>query len=260
MAQTRSNSGQMHRTAGRVLIVLPAYNEAENLGELLERIDDSMQDASLSYHVIIVDDGSSDATADIARQYAGNMPIQIHTHERNQGLGATIRDGLRIAAEACRERDIVVTMDSDNTHTPGLVLTMTRLIKEGNDVVIASRYQPGSFVRGVSLYRRMLSSLASILFMTVFPTRNVRDYTSGYRAYRGPILKAAFERYGDEFVSADGFACMVDILLRLRQMDVVFREYPLILRYDFKKGESKMNVGSTIRRTLGLMMRRRFGG
>ncbi len=247
------------RARGRVLIVLPAYNEQENLGALLQQIDQAMHDDGLAYHVIVVDDGSSDQTAQVAQKYAAHMPIQIESHAKNQGLGATIRDGLRVATTLCGDRDIVVAMDADNTHTPGLIRSMTRLIQEGNDVVIASRYQRGSYIRGVPAHRNLLSFGARCLFQLTFPIKGVRDYTSGYRAYRGQVLRKAFDQYGDQFINQEGFQCMVDILLKLRTMDVIFREVPLILRYDLKGGVSKMNVGRTISRTLLLMLRRRLG-
>lgn len=248
------------RARGTVFVVLPAYNEEANLGPLLERIDQAMFEDALNYEVVLVDDGSQDATSEVAKRYSLSIPLHLERHAKNQGLGATIRDGLRVAAERCSPGDIVVAMDADNTHTPGLIRGMVRLIHEGNDVVIASRYQPGSYIRGLSWFRRFLSFGARVLFQIVFPIRGVRDYTCGYRAYRGEILRQAFERYGDDFINEEGFQCMVDILLKLRRMDVIFREVPLILRYDQKAGASKMNVGRTIRRTLNLMVRRRLGG
>jgi dolichol-phosphate mannosyltransferase len=242
-----------------VFVVLPAYNEEEDLAPLLERIDQAMADENVPYRMILVDDGSRDRTASIAQEHARHMPIEVSRHPVNQGLGGTIRDGLKIASERCEDRDIVVSMDADNTHTPGLIRSMTRLVEEGNDVVIASRYRHGAYIRGLAIHRRFLSFGARLLFQAVFPIRGVRDYTSGYRAYRGSVLKEAFRRYGDLFVSEEGFQCMVDILLKLRRMEVIFREVPLILRYDLKGGASKMNVGRTVWRTLLLLVRRRFG-
>lgn len=241
-----------------VHVVLPAFNEEENIAKLLERIDQTLTDDTLRYEVILVDDGSKDRTAEIAHNHAVFMPIFIHRHESNRGLGATISKGLEIAASRCADNDIVVAMDADNTHTPGLILSMVRLVKEGNDVVIASRYQRGAYVRGVPFYRNVLSFGARILFGIVFPIHGVRDYTSGFRAYRGTILKEAFKRYGAHFILEEGFQCMVDILLRLREMDAIIREVPLILRYDLKGGASKMNVPKTIRKTIMLLCKRRF--
>lgn len=243
----------------RVVVVLPAYNEEEGLPALLEGIDQAMHDDGIPYEVILVDDGSADRTFEIAERYKSLLPLQIHRHECNQGLGATVRDGLQIAASHCGDRDIVVAMDADNTHLPGLIRRMTRRIHEGCDVVIASRYRAGAIVRGVPWHRRALSFGARVLFQVFMPIPGVRDYTCGYRAYRGRVLKDAFIRFGDDFVNQEGFQCMVDILLKLRKLDVIFGEVPLILRYDLKGGQSKMRIARTVWKTLALLAKRRFG-
>jgi dolichol-phosphate mannosyltransferase len=243
----------------KVLVVLPAYNEEANIGKLLARIDRSMQESNLPYEIIVVDDGSRDRTREILEEYAAKLPLAICVHPVNQGLGAAIRDGLSGAAERAHDDDIIVTMDADETHSPGLILRMTRMIHEGFDVVIASRYQPGARVVGLSLSRTLISVGASCLFRIVFPTPGVRDYTCGYRAYRASVLKTAMEQYGSAFVDQAGFQCMVDILLKLRRLDVVFGEVPMLLRYDFKGGQSKMKVFQTIKKTLLLLAKRRMG-
>jgi dolichol-phosphate mannosyltransferase len=186
------------------------------------------------------------------------MPLIVDRHPVNLGLGATIRDGLLHAVELAGADDIVVTMDADETHTPALILRMVRMIIEGHDVVIASRYQPGARVIGLPLHRRMISWLASRLIRLLFPTPGVRDFTCGYRAYRVSVLKKAFETYGQDFVSRDGFECMVDILLKLRRLPVIFGEAPMILRYDLKV-DSKMRLLKTSAGTLRLLLKRRLG-
>ncbi len=85
----------------------------------------------------------------------------------------------------------------------------------------------------------------------------MRDYTSGYRAYRVSALSQLVSRYGENFISEKGFASMVDILLRLRKQQLIFTEVPLVLRYDLKPGRSKMNVSQTIKETLNLLVRRK---
>jgi dolichol-phosphate mannosyltransferase len=253
-----------NRRRQQVWVVLPAFNEERDLPPLLERIADAMAEANLAYSVILVDDGSRDRTVEVARGVAaalgGELPLLLVEHGVNQGLGASIRDGLMKAAAVADPRDIVVTMDADNSHTPELILRMVRMIREGNDVVIASRYRPGARVRGVPWHRRVLSGLGRVLFTLVFPTPGVRDFTCGYRAYRAGLLQEAAARYGKGLFDQDGFQVMVDLLLKLRRMDVVFHEVPLILRYDLKEGASKMRVWRTIRNTLSLMARRRLGG
>jgi len=247
------------REKRKVYVVLPVYNEGARIKSLLDHIDDALGEAAILYEVIVVDDGSRDATCEIVRTCATQMPIRVMQHDVNRGLGATIRDGLAAAAELAGERDIIVTMDADDTHTPGLILRMVRMISEGHDVVIASRYQPGSRRVGVPLMRRGLSYCGSWLFRIAFPTRGVRDFTCGYRAYRARVVKEALARYGQAFLDQDGFQCMVDILLKLRRMHLIFGEVPFVLRYDYKEGGSKMKVGRTIRDTLTLLLKRRLG-
>ena len=248
------------RARRKVYVVLPVYNEEGKIGNLLDHIDEAMRDADIRYEVILVDDGSRDRTGGIVLERAAAMPITLMRHETNRGLGTTIRDGLFAAAEAAGDADIIITMDADDTHAPGLILRMIRMISEGHDVVIASRYREGSRCVGVPFHRQLLSRSASWLFRAVFPIQGVRDYTCGYRAYRARVVKDAFLRYGEEFLDQGGFQCMVDILLKLRRMHIIFGEVPFILRYDYKEGGSKMNVTRTVRDTLGLMWKRRLGG
>jgi dolichol-phosphate mannosyltransferase len=243
----------------KLLVVLPVFNEEANIAPLLERIDDDLKDGFVPYRVVAVDDGSSDRSSDILAEYSLKLPIEVHRHSVNQGLGATLRDGLLHASNIAGAKDIIVTMDADETHTPGLILSMIRKIREGHDVVIASRYQPGAKVVGLSRYRRCISWLGSFLMRIVFPTEGVRDFTCGYRAYRAEVLKLAMTKYGSSFVDQDDFQCMVDVLLKLRRMRLVFGEVPLILRYDLKKGSSKMRVLRTAKKTLRLMFLRRIG-
>ena len=242
-----------------VIVTLPAYNEMRTLPTLLERIRESMEENRIEYRVIVVNDGSTDWTADTVDQMRDAMPLTRIDHEVNRGLGEAIRTGLLAAIEGARERDIIVTMDSDNTHTPGLIARMVRRIREGNDVVIASRFQPGAHVLGVPFYRRVLSRASSLMFRIAFPTPGIRDFTSGYRAYRAGVVKQAFDTYGGEFVAESGFSCMVDILLKLRQIEAIMSEVPLVLRYDMKYGVSKMLVARTAVDTLQLLVSRRLG-
>lgn len=241
-----------------VWVVLPAYNEARNLGSLLERIDESLTEENLAYQVLVVDDGSTDGTHEVASHAADHYPIVLERHSENQGLGATVRDGMLAVCDKGGDRDILITLDADNTHTPGLIARMVRMLREGHHVVIASRYRPGSRVRGVPLLRRILSRAASLVMRVLFPIKGVRDYTCGFRAYDLGALKRVVAKSGPGFFDQDGFEVMVDILLKLRkEPDLIFGEVPLILRYDQKEGESKMDVGGTVRKTISLIFRHR---
>lgn len=243
----------------QIYVVLPAYNEEAGIESLLNHIDAAMQEADRPYQIILVDDGSHDRTAQIAAVCSRRMPLRMIQHKVNLGLGAAIRDGLRAAAESATARDIIMTMDADDTHAPELIARMALMICEGYDVVIASRYQPASRTVGVPLRRRSLSWVASWACRVLFPTGGVRDFTCGFRAYRAQIVKEAITRYGKGFPTQDGFECMVEILLKLRKMHLRFGEVPFVLRYDLKQGGTKMKVSRTVFKTLVLMVRSRLG-
>lgn len=257
-ARAGAASGEERRRR-KVWVVLPAFNEEASLPPLLDALEEAMAEADLPYQVLVVDDGSTDATREIAREYARRLPLTLEVHEVNLGLGAAIRDGLTRAAREAAPDDVLVTLDADNSQTPELIPRMVRRVREGCDVVVASRYRPGSHIRGVSPLRRGLSYWGSWLFRLIFPTRGVRDFTCGYRAYRAQVLAEALAAEGEAFFDQDGFQCMVDILLKLRRRGVIFNEVPLILRYDLKAGASKMKVARTAAKTLALLVRNRLG-
>jgi dolichol-phosphate mannosyltransferase len=178
---------------------------------------------------------------------------------KNQGLAAAIRTGLNAAAARSGPRDVIVTMDCDDTHPPRLIPQMLDHINDGRDVVIASRFQPGAKVVGVPASRMIYSIGAKWMFQVLFPIHGVRDYTCGYRAYRAEAIRAASAMYGDQLITETGFSCMADLLLKLRRLPLEMSEVPLELRYDRRGGGSKMRVFRTIRQTLMLMVRRRLG-
>lgn len=240
----------------RVIAVLPAYNEAASLRELLPKFRDLFRGSNLRGTIVLVDDGSVDGTAATAASFAGEgLEIVVEQHAVNMGLGATIRDGITKALSLASDDDVLVAMDADNSHPPSLIPMMLAKIDAGADVVIASRYQPGADVVGLSPWRRHLSNGAGLLMRTLFPFPGVRDYTCGFRAYRAAPLRAAIEAAPGTFFDQEGFQCMFDILVKLGRRGLKFDEVPLVLRYDEKKGASKMRVGRTIRRSLQLIVK-----
>lgn len=243
----------------KVWVVLPAYNEQSALSPLLDAIEIALEQANISYGVIVVDDGSRDATAVIAREAALSGPVELIMHVKNQGLAAAMRTGLAAALARCGPNDVIVTMDCDNTHPPRLIPQMLALINGDRDVVIASRFQPGAKVVGVPASRHLYSLGAKKMFQLLFPIHGVRDYTCGYRAYRAAAIRQATEKYGDSLITETGFSCMADLLLKLRHLPLDMAEIPLELRYDRRGADSKMRVLRTIRQTLMLMFRRRCG-
>jgi dolichol-phosphate mannosyltransferase len=245
-----------------IWVVLPCYNEQDNLVPLITRFENNfVQLLNLGFkrEYIIVDDGSKDNSPAILRELQELIPLEVITHNPNQGLGATIRDGLKRAAERSDKLDIIITMDSDNSQPPELIGSMVQKILEGNHVVVASRYRYGARVVGLVWYREWMSIIAGILFKFSYNIRNIRDYTCGFRAYESAHLKKAFEHYGDKFVEQPGFQCMAEIIIKLNRIEnTLFYEVPMVLRYDMKEGESKMKVYKTVINTLRMLISYKF--
>lgn len=238
-------------------IVLPAFNEEESLKVLLPDLIKTLKTERLQHKIYVVDDGSVDGTSKIVKDFSRRFPqVELIAHKTNKGLAEAVNTGFKTALAESKAKDILITMDADNTHLPGLIVRMARLINEGNDIVISSRFVSGSRVRGVPLSRRLLSLTAGMIFKILFPISGVKDYTCGFRAYRVDLIKKGMAIYKDKFISEKGFSCMVDILLKLRRLDPICTEVPMILRYDLKKGKSKMNVGRTVAETLKLILKR----
>lgn len=237
------------RTIESVAVVLPAFNEEKDLPALLARIQETLTGQAFRYQVIVVDDGSKDRTAEIARAATQEMPLTLIQHEVNKGLGMGIQTGL---AAAMKVADAVVVMDSDNTHDPIYVMDMVREL-ESQDIqlVIASRYQPGSVIVGLSAFRKGLSLGCFLLMKTLVPFRGVRDYSTGFRCYRSSLLQRMAQAYGeDKLVEESGFVCMLEVLLKLRAIGATATEIPYTLRYDLKAGVSKLKIWRTLKRYL----------
>ncbi|WP_075089441.1 glycosyltransferase family 2 protein [Verrucomicrobium spinosum] len=233
------------QSSAPIRVVLPAYNEEKDLPRLLDRLQASLNAMGRQYEIIVVDDGSRDRTAEIAEAAAGRMPVRLVQHTVNQGLGRAMQTGLSVAADL---GGVVVTMDADNSHDPCYISEMVAVLeRESMGVVIASRFRPGSLVQGVPWHRRMLSWGCFLAMKLVLPYKGVRDYSTGFRAYSPEAIKALVEKYGDRLVEVSGFACMVEILAKLRTVGTPAKEIPYILRYDEKQGVSKLRIIRTLR-------------
>jgi len=242
-----------------IIFMLPAYNEAAVIGTLVAKIRDEATARGWQYRVVLVDDGSTDGTTDVARAVTPSPPLEVLTHNPNRGLGAAMRTGFEHCVQHGRPGDVIVTMDSDDTMDPRDTPALLARLDEGYDLVIASRFgEARAAMKGLSHFRRACSWGASWLMRALFPEFRVRDYTCGYRAYKWATLKRGFDVYGDRFVDQAGFVVMLDILLKLCAARVRTSEVPFHLRYDRKQGGSKMRVLHNILDTLRLLARRRF--
>ncbi len=236
-----------------VWIVLPAYNEAAGLPHLLEAVEQASSAAGGAiWRVIVVDDGSADGTAEIARGFADRLALTVLVHPGNRGLAAAIRTGLEEACRGAAPDDAIITMDADDTHRPEQIPAMLEAL-HGADVVIASRYAPGATQAGVPAHRNVLSAGVGLLLRLRFGLPGVRDYSCGYRTYRAALLQRALAAYGVRLIESQGFVVMTELLVKLAPFSPRVVEIPLDLRYDRKVGGSKMPTMRTVAGYLRLM-------
>ncbi|MCD6355837.1 MAG: glycosyltransferase [Anaerolineaceae bacterium] len=226
-----------------IWILLPAFNEQTDLPNLLIKLEKAL--VNVDYRLVVVDDGSTDQTAEILAQYKDRLNLDIICHPINRGLGETERDGFEYIAWKADRDDLVVRIEGDDTHEPKYMFDLIDKLKEGYDVVNTSRFQPGGGQLGVSPYHAFISKSANIFMRVLLGIHGVSDYSCGYRAYRVAVLRDALTIFGNNLIQLRGlgFTSTLEIIVKLNVLGCRFAEVPFVLRYDQKKGSSKM-VGS----------------
>jgi dolichol-phosphate mannosyltransferase len=237
-------------------VVLPAFNEEGSLPSLLTRLECTARTERMV--VWVIDDGSADRTAEIATAGVPGLDVRLVTHPDNLGLGQAVQSGIRAVLAAADPDDFVVVMDADDTHDPGMIRTLHDGLDAGADVVICSRFVDGGDDSTAPPFRRMLSRGAAVTFRTALRVEGVHDFTSGFRAYRVSVLARAAKHWGERLIEEQGFACMVELLLKLRHCHPVITEVPLVLQYDRKQGASKLRLKRTIGQYVKLLVRDRL--
>ena len=229
-----------------IYFILPAFNEEKSLPNLLSRLAFLQSQSSKKLIVFVVDDGSTDSTASIATNGVSGLDVRLIAHQTNLGLGQAVQTGIKGVLTVASDEDIAIIMDADDTHDVSLLNPMLEKVRNGSDIAIASRFVPGGDDSSAPLFRRILSRGAGLLFKTLLPLNGINDFTSGYRAYKISILRKASVHWGERLIEEKGFACMVELLLKLRHWSPVISEVPLHLRYDRKLGASKLKIKKTI--------------
>jgi dolichol-phosphate mannosyltransferase len=214
---------------GRVLVVIPTYNEAENLEPLVGRLRAAVPEAD----VLVVDDGSPDGTGAIADRLAG-ADASVHVLHRTEkaGLGAAYIAGFRRAL--AEGYDAVVEMDADGSHAPEELPRLLTALREA-DLVIGSRWVPGGQIRNWPLYRQIIS-IGGSTYARVLLRFPVRDSTSGYRAFRRQVLE---ELKLDE-VASQGYCFQIDLAWKTWRTGFRVREVPITFT-EREVGRSKMS-------------------
>jgi dolichol-phosphate mannosyltransferase len=209
----------------RSVVVLPTYNEAENIGPFLR----ALREAAPGTDVLVVDDNSPDRTGRIAE--VGGVEV-LHRPGKD-GLGSAYREGFaRVLGDGY---DVVVSMDADFSHDPQRIPEFLAAIEGGADLVIGSRYVTGGGTTDWPVRRQLLSKWGNAYTRSILGV-GARDCTSGYRAYRATALAAI----DPTSTSAEGYAFLTELVRRLTTQGAVIVERPIIFR-DRTRGKSKMS-------------------
>jgi dolichol-phosphate mannosyltransferase len=227
----------------RVLVVLPTYNESENIEQVLRAVRTSLPSAD----ILVVDDSSPDGTADIAKRAGGDLgQVEVIVRPEKNGLGPAYRAGFSWGVE--RGYDAFVEMDSDFSHDPAAIPSLVSAVEAGADLAIGSRYVPGGSIPQWSFQRRMLSRFGNV-YADALLGLAVRDSTAGFRVYTAAILN----KIDLSTVQADGYGFQIEMTYRTKCAGGTIKEVPIRFT-DRVEGESKMSR-STVTEALAMVTR-----
>lgn len=228
----------------KILIVIPTYNESENIEKLIQELN------SLEHHIMIVDDNSPDGTSEIVENLKEkNNNLYLIKRESKLGLGSAYRDGFKAAMNMGYE--FFVEMDADFSHQTIDLVEMIKNIDKA-DVIIGSRYIEGGGIKGWNYKRRLLSKLANLYTQILFGY-HIKDSTSGFRIYN----RESLEKINFQKTKSDGYSFQIEMTYRANKKNLKILEIPITF-YERRKGESKM-TGQIINEAIISLFKLRFG-
>jgi dolichol-phosphate mannosyltransferase len=221
--------------SGDPWLILPTYNEAENIEAIVLAAGDVLARAAPEgFRVLVVDDGSPDGTGSIAERLAAEHDWAAVLHRREKGgIGPAYLAGFRHALD--QGAGFVMEMDSDFSHDPADLARLLAAIHDGADLALGSRYVPGGGVSDWSPLRRFISKGGSTYARWVLGLR-VRDLTGGFKCFRREVLEAI--RF--DSVRSQGYAFQVELTYRAVRAGFRIVEVPIVFR-DRQRGQSKMS-------------------
>jgi dolichol-phosphate mannosyltransferase len=214
-----------------VLVVLPTFNEVENIERVLRRIRAALADAT----VLVVDDGSPDGTADAAEVLGKELGnVEIMRRHAKSGLGSAYRAGFRWGLD--HGFDACIEMDADLSHEPEALPDLVGALSGGCELAVGSRYVPGGIIPNWAWHRRLLSRGGNV-YASALLGLGVADSTSGFRAYSASVLR----RIDLDRIRADGYGFQIEMTYQAKRAGASVVEVPIRF-VDRVDGESKMSM------------------
>lgn len=233
------------------VLVVPAYEEEANLPRLLAELE-ARPELWAGGRLIVVDDGSADATARIAAEHEGAMPVEVIRLGRNLGPGRAFDRGLRRALElAPGDEDLIVTLEADTTSDLDALPAMLAAARGGADVVV-----PAVAFTEVRAWRRLLSHLAGVAVRRLARVE-AHTVSSFLRVYRAGMLRRGYRRWADELIREPGFACAAEVLVKLTRLGARVAEVPARLDGSRRSDQSHLRVLPTVAGYVRLLARAR---
>ena len=226
-----------------ICIVIPTYNEAQNIGVLLGKIFSKKYLVNytrnqIEMNVLVVDDNSPDGTAaKVAGIGKQNENVHLLVRQGKQGLGSAYIAGIQYALLNLKP-DVVFEMDADLSHDPKYIVPMINELKHGADMVIGSRYvNDGRIPKNWGIYRKFISGFANTYTKIMLGNSSIKDWTGGFRCFKSSILKKInFNELGSK-----GYVFQISILNAVLNCKGVVKEHPIIFK-DRTKGKSKLHI------------------
>jgi dolichol-phosphate mannosyltransferase len=227
-----------------VYFLVPLYNEAENIALLHQNIMAACP--SYKKFFLLVDDGSSDNTVNAATRLFGSAQnFHLLTKNKNQGPGDSFNAGFEwiLSHSKQHDKDLVVTLEGDNTSDLGILDAMMMLSVSGYSLVLASVYAQGGGFEGTTFWRKLISFVANQMLRFAFDIK-VLTLSSFFRIYHVNLLARIKQRHST-LIESKGFICMIEILLKAIRADAKIIEVPMTLKSNVRKGKSKMKIMKT---------------
>lgn len=226
-----------------IINLIPAYNEERSIAQTLDELQKVMQKIDAPYKIIVIDDGSNDGTGKVLEKYtATNSHLTAIHFPKNQGVGIAIATAFNKALKDLEDDDILILLEADGTTPPQIIPELVDKIKDGYQIVIASRYSKGGGFSGFPPLRFLISLVANKLLRALFYYPGINDYTIFFRAYKGEIIKKIGVKFGDRFIEQRGFAANAEVLLKLLTFKPQITEIGFTYPYALKKSPSKLKL------------------